>query len=138
NRRRFNLEMMPLWIVEGMAEYFSKGRIDPLTAMWIRDAEVHNRLPTLRQLERDPYYFPYRYGQALLAYIGGRFGDDAVVRYFLAAGLLGIEPAFDRVLGITAKQPFTDWQASSRELYNPVLATRPMTLGRPLLGKKTT
>ncbi|MGH9424295.1 MAG: peptidase S9, partial [Thermoanaerobaculia bacterium] len=33
NRRRFNLEMMPLWIVEGMAEYFSKGRIDPLTSM---------------------------------------------------------------------------------------------------------
>ena len=51
---------------------------------------MHNRLPTLRQLERDPRYFPYRYGQALLAYIGGRFGDDAVVRYFLAAGMVGI------------------------------------------------
>jgi hypothetical protein len=38
NRRRFNLEALPLWLVEGMAEYFSKGRIDPLTAMWIRDA----------------------------------------------------------------------------------------------------
>src|SRR5512132_1339643 len=26
-RRRFNLESMPLWVVEGMAEYFSKGRV---------------------------------------------------------------------------------------------------------------
>jgi WD40 repeat protein len=121
-----------------MAEYFSKGRIDPLTSMWIRDATIHNRLPDLRKLTRDPRYFPYRYGEALLAYIGGRFGDEAVVRYFLAAGLIGIEPAFDRVLGISAKQLFTDWQESSRELYNPVVATRPMTLGRPLLGKKTT
>src|ERR1700686_3466961 len=35
NRSRFRLEQLPLWLVEGMAEYFSKGRIDPLTAMWI-------------------------------------------------------------------------------------------------------
>src|SRR6266498_305483 len=61
-RRRFNLELLPLWLVEGMAEFFSKGRIDPLTAMWIRDATVRNRMPdNLRKLN-DPRYFPYRYG----------------------------------------------------------------------------
>jgi Tol biopolymer transport system component len=136
NRRRFNLEMMPLWIVEGMAEYFSKGRIDPLTAMWIRDAELHNRLPSLRQLERDPYYFPYRYGQAILAYIGGRFGDDAVVRYFLAAGMTNPEAAFDRALGVPAKQLFTDWQESAHELYAPIVADRPAEPGSPLIGSK--
>jgi Tol biopolymer transport system component len=136
SRRRFNLEMMPLWIVEGMAEYFSKGRIDPLTAMWIRDAEVHNRLPTLRQLERDPYYFPYRYGQALLAYIGGRFGDDAVVRYFLAAGLTSPEAAFDRALGVPSKQLFADWQESAHEMYGPIVADRPSQPGTPLIGSK--
>ncbi|HEX3111589.1 MAG TPA: peptidase S9, partial [Thermoanaerobaculia bacterium] len=138
NRRRFNLEQLPLWLVEGMAEYFSKGRIDPLTSMWIRDATLHNRLPDLRKLSTDPRYFPYRYGEALLAYIGGRFGDEAVVRYFLAAGLVGIEPAFDRVLGLSAKQVFADWQEASRELYNPVIATRPSRLGAPLLGKLNT
>jgi Tol biopolymer transport system component len=138
NRRRFNLEQLPLWLVEGMAEYFSKGRIDPLTSMWIRDATIHNRLPDLRKLSTDPRYFPYRYGEALLAYIGGRFGDEAVVRYFLAAGLVGIEPAFDRVLGLSAKQVFSDWQESARELYNPVIAVRPSRLGAPLLGKLNT
>jgi Tol biopolymer transport system component len=136
SRRRFNLEMMPLWIVEGMAEYFSKGRVDPLTSMWIRDAELHNRLPTLRQLERDPYYFPYRYGQAILAYIGGRFGDDAVVRYFLAAGMSNPEAAFDRALGVPAKQLFTDWQESAHELYAPIVADRPSEPGTPLIGSK--
>lgn len=136
NRRRFNLEMMPLWIVEGMAEYFSKGRVDPLTAMWIRDAEVHNHLPSLRQLERDPYYFPYRYGQAILAYIGGRFGDDAVVRYFLQAGMTNPESAFDRALGVPAKQLFTDWQEAAHELYAPIVADRPSEPGTPLIGSK--
>jgi len=135
NRRRFNLEMLPLWIVEGMAEYLSKGRIDPLTAMWIRDAELHKRLPNLRQLS-DPRFFPYRYGEALLAYIGGRFGDDAVVRYFLAAGLSGPEAAFDRALGVPSKQIFIDWQESAREMYDPVVAARPANLGTPLIGTK--
>ncbi len=136
SRRRFNLEMMPLWIVEGMAEYFSKGRVDPLTSMWIRDAELNNRLPTLLQLQRDPSYFPYRYGQAILAYIGGRFGDDAVVRFFLAAGLANPEAAFDRALGVPAKQIFTDWQESAHEMYAPIVADRPAEPGSPLIGSK--
>jgi Tol biopolymer transport system component len=136
NRRRFNLELMPLWIVEGMAEYLSKGRIDPLTAMWVRDATIHDRLPNLRKLSTDPRYFPYRYGEALLAYIGGRFGDDAVIRYFLAAGVSSPEQAFERALGIPAKQIFTDWQESARELYNPILQERPANLGAPLIGSK--
>ena len=134
-RRRFNLEQLPLWLVEGMAEYFSKGRVDPLTSMWIRDATINDRLPDLRKLSRDPSYFPYRYGQALLAYIGGRFGDDAVVRYFLAAGMIGIDAAFDRAIGISSKQLFTDWQESARELYNPVIQAR-LNPTQPLIGKK--
>jgi WD40 repeat protein len=138
NRRRFSLEQMPLWLVEGMAEYFSKGRIDPLTAMWVRDAAIHNRLPNLKKLTTDPRYFPYRYGEALLAYIGGRFGDDAVVHYFLAAGQVGMESAFERATGLSSKQLFADWQASAHELYDPLIADRPNVLGNPLLGTKTT
>ena len=134
SRRRFNLEMMPLWIVEGMAEYLSKGRIDPLTAMWVRDATIHNRLPDLKKLTRDPRYFPYRYGEALLAYIGGRFGDDAVIRYFLAAGMGTPESAFERALGVSSKQLFTDWQESSRELYNPIVKDRPANAGTLLIA----
>jgi Tol biopolymer transport system component len=134
SRRRFNLEMMPLWIVEGMAEYLSKGRIDPLTAMWIRDATVHDRLPDIKKLTRDPRYFPYRYGEALMAYIGGRFGDDAVIRYFLAAGTSDPETAFERSLGVPGKQIFTDWAESAREMYNPIIKDRPANLGPPLIG----
>ena len=136
NRRRFALEAMPLWIVEGMAEYFSKGRVDPLTAMWIRDATIHDRMPDIRELTRDPRYFPYRYGQALMAYIGARFGDEAVVRYFMAAGVVGPEDAVERALGINAKQLFADWAESSRELYTPILTTRTSQLTGLLIGKQ--
>src|SRR5688500_17003137 len=136
NRRRFALEAMPLWIVEGMAEYLSKGRVDPLTSMWIRDATIHDRMPDLRELTRDPRYFPYRYGQALMAYIGARFGDEAVVRYFMAAGTVGIEDGVERALGISHKQLFADWAESARELYNPVVQERNDNLNTPLIGRK--
>lgn len=135
NRRRFNLELLPLWLVEGMAEYLSKGRVDPLTAMWIRDATVRNRMPdNLRKLN-DPRYFPYRYGESLMAYIGGRFGDDAVVRYFLAAGLSGPDAAFERALGVPTKQLFVDWVESAKQMYDPVIKDRPANLGNALIAE---
>jgi len=135
-RRRFALEAMPLWLVEGMAEYFSKGRVDPLTSMWIRDATINDRLPDLRKLTRDQRYFPYRYGEAIMAYIGARFGDEAVVRYFLAAGVVGVEDGVERALGISHKQLFADWAEAARELYNPVVKGRTTDLGNLLVGKK--
>ncbi len=135
NQRRFALEALPLWLIEGMAEYFSKGRVDPLTSMWIRDATIHDRLPDLRQLTRDPRYFPYRYGQALMAYIGARFGDETVVRYFLASGVVGPEDAVERALGISHKQLFADWGEAARELYNPIVSERTQNLGAPLIGR---
>jgi len=141
NRRRFNLEALPLWLVEGMAEYLSKGRIDPLTSMWIRDATINDRLPDFKKINRDPRYFPYRYGQALMAYIGARFGDEAVIRYFLAAGTVGLEEGFERAVGINQKQLFADWHESARELYKPVFGARTdpanLLIGRrPIPGKK--
>src|SRR5258708_33557795 len=106
--------------------------------MRIGDATIHNRVPDIRRLTRDPRYFAYRYGQALLAYIGARFGDDAVVRYFMSAGQVGVEESVERATGVTAKQLSAAWAESSRELYNPVIEDRPTTLGAPLLGRKTT
>ena len=85
---------LPLWFIEGMAEYLSVGPNDPHTAMWIRDAAVHDRIPTMKQLN-DPRFFPYRFGQAFWAYIAGRFGDDVVGRILntaaRGAGAFGIE-----------------------------------------------
>ena len=42
------LEQLPLWFIEGMAEYLSLGPVDPHTAMWIRDAAREEKLPTIR------------------------------------------------------------------------------------------
>src|SRR5688572_26110264 len=65
---------MPLWFIEGMAEYLSVGPVDAHTAMWMRDAARQKKLPSVSDLGSSRY-FPYRYGQALWAYIAGRYGD---------------------------------------------------------------
>jgi Tol biopolymer transport system component len=75
---------LPLWFVEGMAEYLSLGPVDANTAMWMRDAAFNGKFPKITDLE-NPRYFPYRYGQALWAYIGGRWGDEQIGKILEAA-----------------------------------------------------
>jgi len=53
-----SLANIPLWIIEGMAEYFSLGSIDPNTSMWMRDALINDDFPTLKKLSTDSRYFP--------------------------------------------------------------------------------
>lgn len=133
--RRFQLRALPLWMIEGLAEYLSQGRVDPQTAMWLRDAALRDELPTLERLGRDPRLSPYQYGQAFWAYIGGRWSDRAVIETFLASGFLGVTGGIQRVLGIPAEELFADWQVATRRLYEPVIADRwgPDRLGDPLL-----
>jgi Tol biopolymer transport system component len=129
------LNSLPLWLIEGMAEYFSLGRDDPLTAMWLRDAAERDRLPTIHQLNTDSRFFPYRYGQALWAYVGGRWGDRAVVDVYRTSLKLGFEEGIRRVLGVSTDSLSKDWIAATRRAYLPVLEgrTRPRQAGDPIL-----
>ncbi|HEY9516794.1 MAG TPA: hypothetical protein VIQ74_14045, partial [Gemmatimonadaceae bacterium] len=114
------LSRMPLWLIEGMAEYLSIGREDPNTAMWMRDAAVRNDLPTLKQLSTDPRYFPYRYGQALWAYIGGRWGDAVIPVLYRAALRTGWEQSLRGVLGISSDTLSAQWLTALRAQYLPL------------------
>ena len=129
------LGTLPLWLIEGMAEYFSLGRDNALTAMWLRDATERDRLPTIKQLNTDPRFFPYRYGQALWAYVGGRWGDRAVVDVYRMSLRMGFEEGIRRVLGVTTDSLSKDWIAANRRTYLPVLEgrTRPSAAGDPVV-----
>jgi Tol biopolymer transport system component len=129
------IERLPLWFIEGMAEYLSIGPVDPNTAMWLRDATRKEQLPTVRQLN-DPRYFPYRWGQAFWAYVAGRWGDQ-VTRQMLDIGAASGDPevAIQQVLGITAETLSADWHAAVRHMYGPVLdaTTPPGAVGSPVV-----
>jgi hypothetical protein len=118
-------ERLPLWFIEGMAEYLSIGPVDPHTSMWLRDATRREKLPAIEDLD-NPQYFPYRWGQAVWAYVAGRWGDEVVGRLLPAAASLGVDKAIEQVLGLDTKQLSSDWHASIVKTYTPAL-TAPST-----------
>jgi Tol biopolymer transport system component len=114
--------LMPLWFIEGMAEYLSLGPEYPLTAMIMLDAARQKRLPSFAQLYNTRYN-PYRYGHALWAYIGGRWGDPAVAELLKTAASAGdIGFAIANVLEIPPDQLMADWQAAIEAAYEDVVA----------------
>ncbi|MEX2178839.1 MAG: hypothetical protein WD801_09030 [Gemmatimonadaceae bacterium] len=129
------LGALPLWLVEGMAEYFSLGRNDALTAMWMRDAVMRDAFPTIRQLTTDPRFFPYRYGQALWAYIGGRWGDRAIVDVYRSSLRVGWDQALIRSLGLSSDSLARDWAAANKAFYAGQIAdrTHPDSVGRTVI-----
>lgn len=112
---------VPLWFVEGLAEYLSIGPVDPNTAMWMRDVTGRAKLPEVKKLENTMKYFPYRYGQSLWAYITGRWGDGAVRQLMRSVGTAGdYEAAVKKVLGVSLKTLSKDWHESMKAAYDPL------------------
>jgi Tol biopolymer transport system component len=103
--------------------------------MWMRDAALRGELPTIEQLTRDPRFFPYRYGQALWAYIAGRWGDRAVTEVYRLATRSGFEAALQRVLGCSSECLSESWIQSIRATYLPLIEgrQRPEDAGDPIL-----
>jgi dipeptidyl aminopeptidase/acylaminoacyl peptidase len=133
------LMRLPLWMVEGMAEYLSVGRDDPLTGMWLRDAILREDFPTLVQLTRDPRFFPYRFGQAFWSYVGGTWGDDTGMALFRASLRMGWEPGIRQVLGIHPDTLSVRWKREVEAHYRPLMEGRtpPAEVGTLLLAPST-
>jgi Tol biopolymer transport system component len=126
---------LPLWFIEGMAEYLSIGPIDAHTAMWMRDAARQETMPQIKDLD-NPKYFPYRWGQAFWSYVAGRWGDEVVGSMLSTAGNTGdYEVAMQRILGVDSKQLSEEWHALIRDTYRAILNSSrpPNEVGRVLL-----
>jgi Tol biopolymer transport system component len=121
---------LPLWFIEGMAEYLSLGPRDPNTTMWLRDAAARERLPRIKDLDK-PEYFPYRWGQAFWAYVAGRFGDGVIPRMLTMGATTPVDKVLEEVLGVGEEQLSKDWHAAILSVAAPVLTA----VGRELEGR---
>lgn len=115
-----SLGNIPLWMVEGLAEYMSIGRVDPFTAMWMRDAVLQDDVPSIQKLA-DFKYFPYRYGQAFWAYFSGTFGDDMIIPFFKNTAKYGLEIAVPVTLGITVDELSAQYTETLKTYYAPII-----------------
>jgi hypothetical protein len=123
---------LPLWVTEGLAEYLTLGAVETHTAMWLRDAVRGGTLPRIVDLAK-PQFFPYRWGHAFWAYVGGRWGDTAVADLYRAATLYGMIDAVDTILGITADAFEREWHEALRAAYP---AGSSAAVGRHLAGAR--
>ena len=116
-----NIGNIPLWMVEGMAEYLSLGKVDANTAMWMRDAVLNKDIPTLKDLTTNSKYFPYRYGQAFWSFIGSTYGDTVIMPLFKATAKYGYELAIRRTFGYDDKTLSSLWKSALENSYQPYL-----------------
>jgi len=128
----------PLWFVEGMAAYLSRGPYDTETTMILRDAALEGTLPTINQMTNDPRIFPYRFGQALMSYIGERWGDEAIGAILQGSRIGGLEAAVRRTTGLTFAQLSDQWRDAVLQKYLPEIGNRVQAraLAQPLLTEE--
>jgi hypothetical protein len=128
---------LPLWFIEGIAEYYTKGGLDPETDGYLRDL-VWNPDPEQRY-EVLPFaedrlrgYIPtYKLGQARIAFIAENYGKEKIQGFLENAQSVagrggpggGGERAFSalvrRVLNEPLEQVDARWRAWLKRRYYP-------------------
>lgn len=109
-----SLALLPLWFTEGMAEHLSVRELDANTRMWLRDSADADKLPTIAQLD-DPRWFPYRYGQALWAFLAHEYGDAVAARALSSQAKGGGIGRLKDVTGKDAAALTKQWHAFIRQ-----------------------
>ena len=112
---------MPLWLVEGLAEYESRGW-DIESDMFMRDATLNGYVPPVPFLYG---FLAYKGGQSVLQYIAERYGDEKIGELL---GKIKINKNMDRALkksiGIDMEELTERWHRYLKRKYWPDIANR--------------
>jgi Tol biopolymer transport system component len=111
---------IPLWFMEGMAEYLSIGAIDPNTAMWLRDASLEGYLIPVKTLAYVGDIRVYRFGQSIFQFIADHYGLAKVGELLKKTRRLGsAEKALEASTGLTIDVLSKKWTEAVRKEYLP-------------------
>lgn len=123
-------------MIEGLAEYMSQRPLDNQTAIWMRDRVAMNKIPTIRDISRNPQkFFPYRYGHALWAYLTGKWGDAIIKPLQILTIRKGMKQAFDSLLGFEPDSVSTLWANSLKDAYKPYMKDTIAPAGKEFTGR---
>ena len=133
-----SLMYIPLWMIEGMAEFLSIGSSDNRTSMWMRDAVINDDIPSITDLTRKPgEYFPYRYGHAFWAYVTGVWGDNIMQPLFYLSLRNGMEYAFKTLLKVDSDSLSVLWENSIKNHYKEFLVDTISPVGEIMFNTKS-
>jgi Tol biopolymer transport system component len=132
-----SLDNVPLWMVEGMAEYFSLGKHDSFTAMWMRDAYLNHDIPSIKDLSETDKYFPYRYGEAFWSFIGTTYGDTVIMPFFKKTARFGLKKSIEQTFCFSDTALSVLWKRSVEATYAPYLKdTLQVPTGKLIVSEK--
>jgi Tol biopolymer transport system component len=119
-KRGISLQL-PLWYMEGSAEFFSQGW-ETYTDMFIRNAILSESLPDIDRLSG---YLAYRGGQAVFKYLSDTYGRQKLgelVNKVQSVG--GVEQALKATFGIDVEELNERWKKSLKKEYWPDIAVK--------------
>ncbi len=123
--RLYNRYNIPLWFMEGMAEYESQGW-NSEADMFMKDAVVNNYYLSIDKLsELAGGYLVYKEGQSIFKFIADKYGRQKIGEITNKLKLTkDLRKAIQDVLGIDYKQLSKDWEYSVKKRYWPILKDR--------------
>lgn len=128
----------PLWMIEGMAEFLSIGSSDNRTSMWMRDAVIHDDIPSIKEMTRKPgEYFPYRYGHAFWAYVTGVWGDNIMQPLLYSSLRYGLEYSFKSLLKVDSDSLSVLWESSIKNHYKEFFKDTISPVGKLMFNTKS-
>jgi Tol biopolymer transport system component len=110
---------MPLWVLEGFAE-FQSGWVNVSSDAFMRDLVINNRLVPLQDLSDGMGYLVYREGESFFRYVEEKYGRKKVYEFMHALrNRRNLDGAFASVFGVAVKRFSTDWEKYLRVKYWP-------------------
>ncbi|RMH72051.1 MAG: hypothetical protein D6675_05295 [Gemmatimonadetes bacterium] len=117
---------LPLWVMEGMAEYFSK-TWDNSDDMFMRDAVISDYLIPIPQLEYANGFIIYKEGQSIFEFMEERYGREKVIELVHSLRKFrNFDRTLEAVFGVDKKELTNEWELWLQRRYWPVLVDRDM------------
>ncbi|KPL08056.1 hypothetical protein AMJ86_02075 [bacterium SM23_57] len=111
---------LPLWFIEGLAEYESRYGWDIESDMFIRDASINGYLPPIQELGG---YLNYKGGQSVLYYLAQRYGRQKIGEILNKLRTTrDTNKAFKAAIGIDLEELSKRWHKYLRKTHWPALA----------------
>lgn len=117
----FKNYVIPLWVMEGMAEYCAQNW-DSYADMVMRDAVLNERLPDLDQLDGfshlDEVYVAYKGGQTAIQFLADTYGPSTVAKLLKKyKAQISTGQILKELTGRPASAFNREWKSSLRQKY---------------------
>ncbi len=115
------LNTIPLWVMEGMAEYFSLGW-DTESESYIRDITIQDKLLPIKELNYYGGYIVYKEGQLIYRFIAEKYGKKACTEFFGTLIYTGnFRKAIEKTFGMELEEFNKSFLRYVRTRYYPIL-----------------